>query len=97
MLDVIYAKLDETGKWLKSNPKDAASILANLWNIEPAAVEEANSHRSYKVGVVTPDGLSEQQRIADTFRSIADTFRSEGVLPTKVDASSAKIWSPRGS
>lgn len=90
VLNVIYTKLDEAGKWLKANPKEAAAILANLWSIDSATVEEANSHRSYKVGIVTPDGLSEQQRIADT-------FQSEGVLPTKVDTSAAKIWAPRGS
>jgi sulfonate transport system substrate-binding protein len=51
-------------------------------------VEEANSHRSYKVGVVTAPGLSEQQRIADA-------FFSEGLLPVKVDAGNAKIWTPK--
>jgi sulfonate transport system substrate-binding protein len=42
-------------------------LLAGLWAIDAATVEEANSHRSYKVGVVTTPGLSEQQRIADAF------------------------------
>jgi sulfonate transport system substrate-binding protein len=51
-------------------------------------VEEANSHRSYTVGVVTAPGLSEQQRIADA-------FFAEGLLPVKVDAGAAKIWTPK--
>jgi sulfonate transport system substrate-binding protein len=88
VLNVIFAKLDETGQWVKAHPKDAATLLAGLWGIDAATVEEANSHRSYKVGVVTAPGLSEQQRIADA-------FFSEGLLPVKVDAGNAKIWTPK--
>jgi sulfonate transport system substrate-binding protein len=61
-------KVEETGKWVKVQPKEAAKILAGIWGIDAATVEEANSHRSYKVGVVTKDGLAEQIKIADTFR-----------------------------
>ena len=88
VLNVIFGKLDETGKWLKAHPKDAASLLASLWGIDAATVEEANSHRSYRVGAVTPSGLSEQQRIADA-------FFGEGLLPVKVSAGDAKIWTPK--
>jgi sulfonate transport system substrate-binding protein len=88
VLNVIFAKLDETGQWVKAHPKDAATLLAGLWGIDAATVEEANSHRSYKVGVVTAPGLSEQQRIADA-------FFSEGLLPVKVDAGNATIWTPK--
>ncbi len=88
VLNVIFGKLDETGQWVKAHPKDAAALLARLWGIDAATVEEANSHRSYKVGVVTAPGLSEQQRIADA-------FFSEGLLPVKVDAGNAKIWTPK--
>jgi sulfonate transport system substrate-binding protein len=83
VLNAIFAKLDETGKWVKSHPKEAAAQLAALWGIDAATVEEANSHRSYKVGVVTAPGLSEQQRIADA-------FFAEGLLPVKVDAGPPK-------
>jgi sulfonate transport system substrate-binding protein len=88
VLNAIFGKLDETGKWVKANPKEAASLLGGLWGIDAATVEEANSHRSYKVGVVTAPGLSEQQRIADA-------FFSEGLLPVKVDAGTARIWTPK--
>ncbi|MCG6203433.1 aliphatic sulfonate ABC transporter substrate-binding protein [Rhodopseudomonas sp. HC1] len=90
VLNVIYAKLAETGRWVKQHPKDAAALLAGLWSIEPAIVEEANSHRSYAVDRVTPDGLSEQQKIADV-------FFAEGLIPTKVKTDAVKIWTPRGS
>jgi sulfonate transport system substrate-binding protein len=88
VLNIIFARLDETGKWVKAHPKDAATLLAGLWGIDAATVEEANSHRSYKVGVVTGPGLAEQQRIADA-------FFEEKLLPAKVDASNAKTWTPK--
>jgi sulfonate transport system substrate-binding protein len=88
ILNVIFGKLDETGKWVKAHPKDAATLLAGLWGIDAPTVEEANSHRSYRVGVVTSAGLSEQQRIADA-------FFAEGLLPVKVNAGDAKIWTPK--
>ncbi|MGX1324690.1 ABC-type nitrate/sulfonate/bicarbonate transport system substrate-binding protein [Bradyrhizobium sp. USDA 377] len=90
VLNVIFAKLSETGKWVKAQPKDAATLLAGLWGIDAATVEEANSHRSYRVGAVTGAGLSEQQRIADA-------FQAEGLIPVKIDTSTIKIWSPKGS
>jgi sulfonate transport system substrate-binding protein len=88
VLSVIYRQLDNTGKWVKAHPKDAASLLAGLWGIDAATVEEANSHRSYNVGAVTPAGLSEQQ-------TIANAFFAEGLIPVKVDAAAAKIWAPK--
>ncbi|WP_299717390.1 aliphatic sulfonate ABC transporter substrate-binding protein [Tardiphaga sp.] len=88
VLSVIYRQLDNTGKWVKAHPKDAASLLAGLWGIDAATVEEANSHRSYKIGTVTPAGLSEQQ-------TIANAFFAEGLIPVKVDAAAAKIWAPK--
>jgi sulfonate transport system substrate-binding protein len=90
ILNVIYAKLSETGKWVKAQPKGAATLLAGLWGIDAATVEEANSHRSYQVGAVTGPGLSEQQRIADA-------FHGEGLIPVKIDTTAIKIWSPKGS
>jgi sulfonate transport system substrate-binding protein len=90
VLNVIFGKLAETGKWVKAHPKDAASLLAGLWGIDAVAVEEANSHRSYLVGPVTVPGLSEQRRIADS-------FFAEKLIPRKVDAADAKIWTPKGS
>ena len=88
VLDVIFNRLVETGKWVKANPADAASLLAGLWSIDAGTVEEANSHRSYQVGPVTLDGLSEQQKIADA-------FLAERVLPAKVDTTAVKIWAPK--
>ena len=82
VLNVIFGKLDETGKWVKAHPKDAASLLAGLWGIDAATVQEANSHRSYRVGVVTPQ----------VFRNSSDCrlVLWRGMLPVKVSAGDAQ-------
>lgn len=86
-LDVIFAKLKETGAWAKANPKEAAEKLAALWKIEPQVVEAGNARRSYQVGAVTREGLAEQQKIADA-------FLAEGLFPKKVDTSAVATWTP---
>jgi sulfonate transport system substrate-binding protein len=90
ILNVIFSKLTQTGKWVKAHPKDAASILGALWKIEEPLVVEAISHRSYQVQAVTPAELSEQQKIADA-------FTAEKLLPRTINTSDVKIWSPGGS
>lgn len=87
VLNIVFAKLRETGRWVKANPKEAATLLAGLWGIDAPTVEEANSHRSYGVGAVTPAGLIEQQKIADA-------FFGEGLIPKKIDTAAIRIWTP---
>jgi sulfonate transport system substrate-binding protein len=88
VLDAIFAKLVATGTWVKAHPEDAAALLAGLWGIDASTVEEANSHRSYRVGAVTASELSEQQRIADA-------FFSEGLIPAKIETAAVRIWTPK--
>jgi sulfonate transport system substrate-binding protein len=87
VLDVVFDELAKTGEWVKSHPDEAAQQLAALWSIDAAAVEQANARRSYKVGAVTREGLSEQQHIADT-------FRAEGLFPREVDAEDVGLFAP---
>lgn len=88
VLKVVYEQLEKTGKWLKTNPQDAAKVLGPLWgNLDVATVEAANAHRSYEVQPVTVDQLGEQQKIADAF------FKA-GLLPQAVDAQAVQTWTP---
>lgn len=86
-LEILFARLKAKGDWVKANPKEAAEKLAALWKIDAAIVEMGNGRRSYRVGAVTREGLSEQQKIADV-------FFAEKVLPKEIDASQAAIWQP---
>ncbi len=87
MLGTLFAKLAQTGAWVKANPTEAAARLATLWKLEPDVVERANANRSYPVEAVTRPDLSEQQ-------VIADAFRAEGLLPRPVDTATLGIWAP---
>lgn len=86
-LRLIFDRLRLRGEWVKSNPDEAARTLSSHWGIEASVVADANGRRSYRVGQVTREGLSEQQKIADA-------FLSEGILPRHVDTSAAKVWTP---
>ncbi|AWN38333.1 aliphatic sulfonate ABC transporter substrate-binding protein [Methylobacterium radiodurans] len=87
VLGVLFAKLAQTGAWVKANSAEAAARLSPLWRLEPDIVVTANAHRSYRVEPVTREGLSEQQ-------TIADAFRAEGLLPRSVDTTALGIWAP---
>jgi sulfonate transport system substrate-binding protein len=85
VIKVIVDALQQTGKWVKQSPQDAAALLAPVWGLDVATVEEANGHRSYAVRAVVPEHLSEQQKIADA-------FFSEGLLPKKVNATAVPVF-----
>ncbi|GLS44190.1 aliphatic sulfonate ABC transporter substrate-binding protein [Methylobacterium brachythecii] len=87
VLAILFGKLRETGDWVKAHPDEAATRLSALWKIEAPIVRQANDRRSYKVEPVTRDGLSEQQKIADA-------FRTEGLLPRPVDTTLLGLWEP---
>ncbi len=87
VLKVIYAELVKTGQWVKANPRDAAALLAPVWGLDAATVEQANARRSYAVRPVVLDGLAEQQRIADA-------FLSEKLLPKRVNTLDVSLYKP---
>ena len=88
VLQTVYSELAKAGDWLRANPAEAARILGPLWgNLDPAIVEQANGRRSYQVRPVEPDGLGEQQKIADA-------FFAEGLLPRAVDTRAVATWQP---
>lgn len=87
LIEAYFELLQETGKWVKANPAEAARILGPAWGLETDIVEKANERRSYQVRHVKAEDLTEQQRIADV-------FFAEGVLPKEINATEAEIWSP---
>jgi sulfonate transport system substrate-binding protein len=87
VLKVIYAELVKTGQWVKANPRDAAALLAPVWGLDAATVEQANGRRSYAVRPVVQGGLAEQQRIADA-------FLTEKLLPKRVNTLEVSLYKP---
>ncbi|XAH21457.1 aliphatic sulfonate ABC transporter substrate-binding protein [Xylophilus sp. GW821-FHT01B05] len=87
VLRVVYAELEKTGLWVKQNPTAAATLLAPVWGLDAATIEQANARRSYAVRPVVPEGLAEQQRIADA-------FFAEKLLPRKINALDIALFKP---
>ncbi|WP_293779007.1 aliphatic sulfonate ABC transporter substrate-binding protein [uncultured Oxalicibacterium sp.] len=85
IVKTIVTSLQETGKWVKQSPQEAAALLAPVWGLDAATVEQANARRSYLVRSVAPNGLGEQQKIADA-------FLGEGLLPKRVDATNVPVF-----
>jgi len=75
VLKFIFAKLNETGAWVKQNPQAAAKLLAPIWGLDPAIVELANSRRSLEVRAVLPReplGRAEDRRRILRRRRVAE-------------------------
>ncbi|MBB6561586.1 sulfonate transport system substrate-binding protein [Acidovorax soli] len=87
VLRVLFAELQKAGAWVKAQPKEAAALLAPVWGLDAATVEQANSRRSYEVRAVVPGSLAEQQRIADA-------FLSEKLLPRRVNTLDVALFKP---
>ncbi|HWV18106.1 MAG TPA: aliphatic sulfonate ABC transporter substrate-binding protein [Rhodocyclaceae bacterium] len=87
IVNTIFGELVRTGKWVKQNPQEAARLLAPIWGLDAATIEEANSRRSYDVRPVTPTALKEVQKIADA-------FHGEGLLPKPVNVFDGVVWTP---
>lgn len=88
VLRVVFDELQTTGRWVKANPKESAQRLAPLWgNVPLEVVEQVNARRSYAILPVQRDGLTELQRIADT-------FREAGLINRELKATEVPLWSP---
>ncbi|MDB6000359.1 MAG: aliphatic sulfonate transporter substrate-binding protein [Rhizobacter sp.] len=87
VLRILYNELRKAGVWVKQKPADAAALLAPVWGLDAATVEQANGRRSYEVRPVVTSGLAEQQRIADA-------FLAEKLLPRKVDTLEVALFKP---
>lgn len=88
VLAIVWQTLRKEADWIKSNPRQAAKLLAPLWgNLAPDIVEQANARRSYQVEPVTRESLKQQQ-------SIADAFFEARLLPRRIDTRAVEIWHP---
>jgi sulfonate transport system substrate-binding protein len=87
LLRVLYGELHKAGLWVKQKPAEAAALLAPVWGLDVATVEQANARRSYAVRPVVASGLAEQQRIADA-------FFAEKLLPKKLNALDVALFNP---
>ncbi|GGC89703.1 aliphatic sulfonate ABC transporter substrate-binding protein [Chelatococcus reniformis] len=85
---IVFEALAEQGRWVKSQPDEAAARLAPMWGDIPIdVVKQVNARRSYSVQPVRKDELGDQQKIADV-------FFAAGLIPKRIDATDVPIWQP---
>ena len=67
VIRVLFEDSIEQGRWIKSNLKQAAAIIAPIQGLEVDIVESALRRYQFGVTPVTDSIASEQQKIADVF------------------------------
>lgn len=69
-LKVVLDEVRKESDWAKSNPAEVAKFLAPTLGIDAAILEKAEKRREYGVLPLTPEVITNQQKIADTFQTI---------------------------
>jgi sulfonate transport system substrate-binding protein len=78
ILKILYAELDSSDGWAKQHQPEVAQLLAKRTGIEQASIDVALSRLGYGFGPITPDVVSSQQNIADTFFKL-------GLIPRQIN------------
>lgn len=81
---IVLEEIDKVGAWAQANPKEAANLIAPALKLDPALVEIVTLRRRYRLRPMTPEIITEQQRIADLFHSIQ-------VLPKAINLKEATL------
>jgi sulfonate transport system substrate-binding protein len=82
ILQIVVEEIKRTEKWMETHPEDAAQQLAEATGLPLNTRQTALSRHNYGVEPVDKKAIDSQQ-------SIADTFFSLGLLPTKENVASA--------
>jgi sulfonate transport system substrate-binding protein len=69
-LKVVLDEVKKESEWAANNPSEVAKFLAPALGIDAATLEKAEKRREYGVLPLTPEVISKQQKIADTFKTI---------------------------
>uniref|UniRef100_A0A832H6P7 Putative aliphatic sulfonates-binding protein n=1 Tax=Oscillatoriales cyanobacterium SpSt-402 TaxID=2282168 RepID=A0A832H6P7_9CYAN len=69
-LKIVLDEVKKESEWAQSNPAEVAKFLAAGLGIDTAILEKAEKRRKYDVLPLTPEVISGQQKIADTFQTI---------------------------
>jgi sulfonate transport system substrate-binding protein len=69
-LNVVLDEVKKESDWAKNNPAEVAKFLSSGLGIDAAILEKAEKRRKYGALPLTPEVISNQQKIADTFQTI---------------------------
>jgi sulfonate transport system substrate-binding protein len=81
----IAAQIKQVDAYVSAHPHDVASLLATVIGMPPDAIEDSLQRNRFEIHPISPEVVSKQQHVADTFFEL-------GLLPAKVRV--ADIVSP---
>ena len=81
---IVLEEIDKVGSWAESSPREVANLLAPELKLDPSLVEIVIRRRRHRLRPITPEIITEQQRIADLFYSIQ-------VLPKAINLKDATL------
>lgn len=79
-IKVILEEIQKVDEWANSNHTEVAKLLSPDLGIDVPTLEEVSKKRSYQVQQITPEVVTYQQKIADTFYSL-------GLIPKQLKVS----------
>lgn len=86
-LEATSRALDESDRWAQAHQPEATTLLAEGLGLPEPVLATALGRMGYGVQRLTPDVITSQQKIADTFHQL-------GLIPKPVDVAGA-VWSPK--
>jgi sulfonate transport system substrate-binding protein len=86
LLKSVIEELKTTSEWAKKHSTDVATFLASELGVDQAALALAETRRGYGIETLTPEVVTGQQQIADSFTNLK-------LIPKAIDVSKA-IWQP---
>ncbi|WP_110928720.1 sulfonate ABC transporter substrate-binding protein [Bacillus massiliglaciei] len=83
-LDIIFDEVKKTEEWVSENPKKAAEFLSPQIGMNVETLERTLNRRTFGLEKVTPEVLSDQQKIADQFHNLQ-------LIPEEINVKEAAI------
>ncbi|MGL4315881.1 MAG: sulfonate ABC transporter substrate-binding protein [Pseudomonas sp.] len=86
VINVLIEEIRGVGEWVKGNVNEATAQVAPLIGLSPEITRQAVERQGYGAQLITPDVITAQQKIADTFTDLK-------LIPKKLSIKDV-IWTP---
>ncbi|BAY89944.1 MULTISPECIES: aliphatic sulfonate ABC transporter substrate-binding protein [unclassified Tolypothrix] len=84
LLRVVIEEIDKIERWAEAHPKDTAKLILPFQKLPPDVMDLVISRRSFGLRAISPDLISEQQRVADY-------FHKNGLIPKAINIKEATL------
>lgn len=86
VINVLIEEIRGVGEWVKGNVNEATAQVAPLIGLSPEITRQAVERQGYGAQLITPDVITAQQKIADTFTDLK-------LIPKQLSIKDV-IWAP---